>query len=148
VTTQADIDYAGEVIGEAKRRLLFDPEFVARAKHAEGVLGLSGVKPEVYDRMAIAVALVMADVDPQTGALPQHIILAGNNRQAEDYMRQQRLRKKQCLIVNRPDALRGLRMPFKVHIVGTYYNDRPYPFREEARANLLVAGEQAPIRLL
>lgn len=59
-----------------------------------------------------------------------HVILAGNYRQAKDYLKRQQpnLDPRQTVIVSEPHNLRGLRGPLKVHRVGTYWEDRPLAF--------------------
>lgn len=66
----------------------------------------------------------------------KHVILAGNYRQAQEYAREKDLCPMRTLIVGVPHALRGLRGPFEVHRVGTYWEDRPLAFLSQVEADL------------
>jgi hypothetical protein len=69
---------------------------------------------------------------------PYRVILAGNVRQAKEFLREQDWNPRECIVVGVPHALRGLRGPVEVHRVGTYYEDRSEAFRTEVEQSLAV----------
>ena len=73
----------------------------------------------------------------------RHIILAGNHRQALDYMQEHGLDSRACVIVGTPHALRGLSGPLEVHYVSSYYTSRSERFRQEIEYDLAVIKAMA-----
>lgn len=68
----------------------------------------------------------------------KRVILAGNFRQAQEFMREQVWNPRECIVVGVPFALRGVRGPVEVHRIGTYHSDRSAAFIEEVEQSLAV----------
>lgn len=59
---------------------------------------------------------------PSEAARQPRVILAGNSDQAQDFIREHGWSRGECIVVDAPEDLRGVRGPVEVHRVGSYFH--------------------------